>query len=457
MAASSSYKLDSLKLGGCVIIAYVLLFWAYDAFILDSNLNLTLRLPTITLQDHWLDLLLGLFYALMPAVWIRSSARISVVLYVYLYLSVLVPSVLFVTTNEQMEGITRHIKALFCVFCFGVIYLGCITRTGRFKRIHQQEKIGWWFVGALAVLGSLYLLVTNLGAFQNVQFIEVYERRLELRDRISAGTFSRINVYLTNWMGIAIAPFLVAYGIYSKKRWYVAAAFAVAFVAFAVSTHKTVFFSTAIVLLFALSLRFATRLGLNDRSYHVNIAIVAVFGFLMISILIDLVLQRGSVMTFLVPFRMFLNNGYLTSVYLEFFQDQDMLFYSDSFMSRFISSAFDQSYSIRVGDYIGRYDTRNNANANFLADGYANIGYVGMVFASLQLAFVLWLMDTLAKGRLKAMAVCVILPAGLIFANGPVHTALSSSGVFVSILLLLLVPNLLHTTRIKRNNSRCPR
>lgn len=193
-------------------------------------------------------------------------------------------------------------------------------------------------------------------------------------------------------------------------------------------------------MLFALSLRFSSRVGLDEKSYHVNVAIVTVFGFILTSVLIDVVLQHGSIMTFFVPFRMFLNNGYLTSIYLEYFQDKQMLLYADSFMSSFISSSFDQPYGRLVGDYIAQYEGRNNANANFLADGYVNLGYAGMIFASLQLAFVLWLIDSLAKGRLQAMAVCVILSAGLIFSNGPIHTALTSNGVLIAILLLLLVP-----------------
>ena len=147
---------------------------------------------------------------------------------------------------------------------------------------------------------------------------------------------------------------------------------------------------------------------------------------------------------------MFLNNGYLTSVYMEFFGPQPMLFYADSFLSGIIPSGFDLSYSRRIGDYISLYNGRNNANANFLADGYVNLGYVGMILSSLQLAFVLWLIDSLARGRDMVLVACTVLPAGLIFSNVPIHTGLTSNGIAISILLITLLPRKVPITRLSQ-------
>lgn len=441
---------ERIKLWLLVTIAYWVLAISYIQLIMNSLFTDALRLPQIHLLGDMRDITLGYLYALIPLAWMSLSNRPSKCIYVFLYFSVLIPSCLFISTNQEMPVFDRHIYALFCVVCFFVIYIAYLVPTIGIRPLQYQTQIGWGIVWAVSIIGPSYFVLTSPSSFANVSFFDVYERRLELRDAVTAGTIIRINVYLTNWMGMAIAPFLAVYGVQKHKPVYIGLAAVVAFVAFAVSTHKLVFFTTMLVLIFAASIRYGRRLRLPVDGIVLNVAFVIAIGFITMPYVIDTVLGAGPVTSWLTNFRMFLNNGYLTSVYMEFFGPQPMLLYADSFLSGIIPSGFDQSYSRRIGDYITNYAAQNNASANFLADGYVNLGYVGMILSSLQLAFVLWLIDSLARARDKILVACTVLPAGLIFSNVPIHTGLASNGVAISILLITLLPRATPTPRLSR-------
>lgn len=424
-----------------ITLAYWLLVAIYIVMIQNSVFRIAIRFPEMTFEEQFPELALGYVISLLPLLWLRAlDQRPSKALYTYLMFSIMLPSVIFLVTNDYMTVADRNFRAVFCVFCFFVIYLQYYAHPLKMNPIRHQSSIGWGLVLGVATLGSAYVFLLNPSALANLRIFDVYEQRLDLRDAVNAGTFNRLNVYLTNWMGMAFAPFLAAYGIYTRRYRYVVLSVVMAFIAFAVSTHKSVLFTTLIVVVFAVSMHLSKRFAILPKTIPLNVAFVIISTFLIVPFAIDLFLGRGALMTVVSGFRMFVNNGFLTSIYFEFFGEQDMLLYADSFLRGIVDNPHDMSYARRVGDYVTNYDSRNNANANFLADGYVNLGYAGMVFSSLQLGFVLWLMDSLARGRNAVMVACVILPAGLVFSNVPIHTGLVSNGIAVCMLLLTLLP-----------------
>lgn len=424
-----------------ITVAYWLMAAIYIVMMQDSLLSIAIRLPRMDFWNDFSELMLGYVISLLPLLWLRAlDKRPSKALYTYLMFSIMLPSVIFLVTNDNMTVADRNFRAVFCVFCFFVIYLQYYAHPLKMRPIRYQGTIGWSLVLGVATLGSAYVFLLNPSALANLRIFDVYEQRLDLRDAVNAGTFNRLNVYLTNWMGMAIAPFLAAYGIYTRRYRYVVLSVVMAFIAFAVSTHKSVLFTTLIVVVFAISMQLSKRFALLPKTTPLNVAFVVIAIFLVVPFATDMFLNRGAVVTAVTSFRLSLNNGYLTSIYFEFFGDQDMLLYADSFLRGIVDNPHDLSYSRRVGNYLTNYDSRNSANANFLADGYVNLGYAGMVFSSLQLGLVLWLMDSLARGRNAVMVACVILPAGLVFSNVPIHTGLVSNGIAVCMLLLTLLP-----------------
>jgi hypothetical protein len=414
--------------------------WIYAGTLQDSVLGLAIRLPVLDYGPYYSSVISGSLYVIAPLLWMRDGAAPSKSFYVYILFAVFVPSVLFTITNDMLALLDRHIKCGVLVVCMFIIYSQALfPRMPAIDSLLSKKAVFWMLV-LIGGIGPLFLLAQNPFAILNVRFLDVYEQRLELRDALISGEASRLNVYLTNWLGVAVAPFLIAMGIYLRKKSMIAAALLIALVAFSISTHKAVFFSSLIVLVFALCLSISRRFGTKLKTRHLGFGYTIIFGLLLPATALDYLWGNGIFGSFLITFRMFINNGYLTSVYFEFFSTQDLLFYADSFMRGIIPNPNDQTYARRIGDYIGLYLSRNNANANFLADGYVNLGYVGMMFSAIQAAIVFYVVDSITHNRNKAISVCAFLPSVFIFTNAPIHTALSSNGAMIAILLLRLVP-----------------
>ncbi len=77
--------------------------------------------------------------------------------------------------------------------------------------------------------------------------------------------------------------------------------------------------------------------------------------------------------------------------------------------TRSSSRSFGSPYRVEPPDlvgaqFFGRPET--HANANWLADGYANFGYLGMVLASLVLIALLWTIDDATPGVADGLPAC---------------------------------------------------
>jgi hypothetical protein len=88
--------------------------------------------------------------------------------------------------------------------------------------------------------------------------------------------------------------------------------------------------------------------------------------------------------------------------------------------------------------FFGRSDT--HANANWLADGYANFGYVGMILASLVLIGLLWAIDDATRGLPTGFACLFFVTLANSLTESAILTALLTDGFFAAIVLCALAP-----------------
>ena len=82
----------------------------------------------------------------------------------------------------------------------------------------------------------------------------------------------------------------------------------------------------------------------------------------------------------------------------------------------------------------------NHANANLWADGFGNLGFPGMVFASASAVLLCWLVDSFGS-RLPPQPVAIAsISLSFVLANTAVHSALTSNGGVLVLLLIFLMP-----------------
>lgn len=427
------------------LVLLVSAFYAALIVIYNFQVNQDVRLAAINIEQIEIlasarELVAGYLLSIVPFAVYRSRGKISDVVYMYLLLAVYVPGVLFLMTYPGMATGMRYLNVAWLGASMALLstvrhvprlYLG---DSGRHRYAARMLLV------AVAVGGTVYFMAFESSSLDDVRFIDVYARRLEIRDAIQAGA-GRFNVYLSNLMGLAIAPFLAVWGLRHKSWWRLAAGLGVAYVAFAVSSHKYVFFSTVIALTFVIA-PMAVPKWQSPARFPLAVAIVAIIGFNIVPFLGDYWFMNLPLLSWYGSFRLFINNGYLLAVYIDYFGDKPFLLYADSFLARFVSSPFDMPFGEVIGEYISIIpNSQNNATASFLSDGYVNLGYAGMLFAALQAWLVLWIADSMLRSRDIVFAGAIVIPLALAFANGPVHTTLVGNGGLAVLLLLALVPD----------------
>jgi hypothetical protein len=136
--------------------------------------------------------------------------------------------------------------------------------------------------------------------------------------------------------------------------------------------------------------------------------------------------------------RVVLIPGQLVGGYFDYFQDHGYSYLQHSQIANW-SGSLTEAPSYLIGDYMFGSSVQN-ANVNFIGDGYANFGYFGVFLFAIITGLVLKVLDIVSADIPSRIAVSVVASTGLVLANTSVLTALITNGILVLIALLLLLP-----------------
>jgi hypothetical protein len=150
-------------------------------------------------------------------------------------------------------------------------------------------------------------------------------------------------------------------------------------------------------------------------------------------------LQGGLLWTSLFARRFVITPGLLTSVYVDFFDENPSAMFGRSFLRWWVDSPYERSIALEVGQYLQPGGTVA-ANANLFADGFANFGHVGMVGTGLVLLAFLRFVDWAARGLPLTVAAMVMLMPSITLTNTSLTTAMLSHGLALGTLVLAVAP-----------------
>jgi hypothetical protein len=137
--------------------------------------------------------------------------------------------------------------------------------------------------------------------------------------------------------------------------------------------------------------------------------------------------------------RFLITPGLLTAGYVAVFSDIDKVFLSHSFLSPFSEYPYAQEPPLLVGaEFFG--DASTNANANLLADGYANFGFPGMLLECLVLVLLLWAIDDACRGISVRISSLVFVMPTLALADSGIFTTMLTHGLVAAIVVCMLMP-----------------
>lgn len=311
--------------------------------------------------------------------------------------------------------------AIFFDMALVSVVLSLLTRVSVFGVLARYPlRFGAYYVPVFICLFYIvYMYFLYPGELRLVDLNSVYELREQAKN--VQGDFLK---YFVGFIFGVAAPFCLVFGLYKRNVFFVIAAIASYLLFYMSAGHKSAIITVAlVVLIYFLSERLTVRFALC----------MAVLGMTSI-FLMDWYFFHGIVAAFTFD-RMIVAPSSLTIMYYDFFQDNPKFFLSHSVLS----GLFDNPYAVTPQQVIGSaYFSNDWANVNFVGEGFANFGRLGVFFYALFVIFAVKVYDLLSRDLPARVRLSLFVPALFYLLNASPLTLMLSGG-YVGLILVLYV------------------
>jgi len=376
----------------------------------------------------------------LPALWMPQRIRqpsdlAAIIIFVVIYMPIIVllPHVSQAPTQAQL---------IFAMFSTAGVTL--ISLVGTLPAIKLNcalpPNIFWLLIG-LVYVGAWLLLIQSgrlsFSAFD--QLIDIYQDRLALRE--VRDDFSALYHYgIANTMFV-LGPFLVAYGCVKRKWLPIALSFLVVMGAFAATTFKSAYlaFFGVVGIFWVMKLAPRSTLAIVLVAFLAMTAGGAAIDYWRVGPEDYLAWSDIPRLTWTFFFRHLGNSALLNAGYFEALLDNEKLLYPQRFMSGVLEPRYDTAIARLIGEaWTGKLE--NNANVNFLSDAFANLSFAGVIVICLMLSAFLYVYNCLAWSKNLNISSLLLLIPILSLSNIGLHTAMLSTGLLISMLLVAGLP-----------------
>jgi hypothetical protein len=357
----------------------------------------------------------------LPLDFERPSDLIVTVIYLVVYVpSLTIP---FLALSDPREYLWMALALLGCFFV--------ITRFTRQPALAIPRSP---FTGinldrlmlVLAIASSAWIAI-RLGFRGVPALLDVYDVRSDYVERLEDAPV--ILSYVINWLGHVVYAYFIARGIYSRRTWMWSVGILGNLYVYTLTGFKSVLFSMVLILLVAILLRARTHRAVR----LIGGVLAALFLFGLIDDLVG-----GYLATGLFTQRVIMVPGLLTGYYYDFFSTNPKLLLLHSIFRWAGTYPYPAPYPVLIAQYYLNMD--GFANANYLADAYANFGIPGMFAFSLLLGLLLWVLDSLCEGMDVGYAASLSIVAFFTITNAALLTGMLSFGILFLLLVLWLHP-----------------
>jgi hypothetical protein len=146
--------------------------------------------------------------------------------------------------------------------------------------------------------------------------------------------------------------------------------------------------------------------------------------------------------------RAILDPAVMFQYYVQFAQEYDYQFWSDSKISRFFNPGPEQTVAQIIGEryfnlpnyFFLERPPAMNATSGLLADGIAQAGLVGLLVSSCLMFILFWLLSLLSKGRDFTIVFAITGLTFIILMEGVLHTNLLSRGLILVPIVMFFLP-----------------
>jgi hypothetical protein len=238
-------------------------------------------------------------------------------------------------------------------------------------------------------------------------------------------------LYLIAWQTSAVNPLLLLIGLYRRQWSLFLTGVGLNVLMYSLAGHKSHLLSSLLVVAIFVALRLpATIRGILIAGGAITLVLATQ----------ALYVVTGAIFPVsIVVRRMLMTPGLLTGYYFDFFSEIGFT-YRFGPLSMFLDGVVLERTTPRtIGfEYFG--SNTMAANANFWADGYSAMGYVGVVLVSVLLALVLWAMNSLSESRPATIATPLFIVALYSLTNSALPVSLLTHGILLTMLLIWMLP-----------------
>jgi hypothetical protein len=359
----------------------------------------------------------------------RQIARPSHLIAWVLFLIAVLPSLV---VPQYAPALSRPAALELALWVGGCFLLVAVIGTRRplrgFVPLMPLRSRTWWtLIAVLFVVLNGYVLLAIGVNWTLPSFNDVYGVRDEFRVEESA--LPALG-YVVPMLDKIVNPFMIVRGLFTRSwGWAVAGVLGELYL-YAEQGNKTASLAPIALVGAFLFLRMRRPTG--------TIVLLAASIASVVVMTVDRLLASNDLTSLFIR-RTLVLPGLTTAGYVQFFDDAPKAQLGHSVLSSFVHYPYDSEPADLVGaDFFGNPDT--HANGNWLADGYANFGYPGMLAATIVLILLLWAVDDATRGLSAPFACMLFVVPAISLAESAILTAILTHGFFALIVLCALAP-----------------
>lgn len=375
--------------------------------------------------------LLSLFvigvYSLIPSMILPlKSFRPSVYIFSIIFYVVYVPA-LFVVYDESLAFNISPALTAFMLFTCMTLNVAS-TRLPLARLDLGSISLGRRNVNILVLVVSASAVAVVLfrvsGNFSIIGLEDIYLKRAEVKN-LELGKLS----YLISWIVSFFLPTIIAWSLVLKKYHYVFLLFLVyIFLYFTLGAKLYLF----VMGYFLLAYGYIRSL---DRS---NLFLPYSFSILLLMPILlqfDFLSATRSLYIGVINLRVFSIQGLAIPVYVEFFNSNPQTYFSHiSIVSYFLDYPYGNMISVVLEKKYGL----GNFNASyFVGDGFAALGYPGMIVITLLVSLFFYVFDVITHGRDHRFVILSVSVFVVSFSNVPFATSMLTGGGFLFFLYFI--------------------
>lgn len=303
----------------------------------------------------------------------KYSAFTAITLNLIALLFVFPAIILFKNMQSDIQILLAQLLFFFSTY-FSLKYLNFRIKGRQLKM--NQRSITLFLIAALMIIPFILTFKTDIN-LNNLLLKNVYETRSahsELKNIYHDYTYS--------WLARIIIPLALIYSMREGAKFKSLILFVLLLYLFLIGAHKSVFLGTLVVL----AVYFIPK-------QYMQLSISFAVSFILLMGMVLFLLFEDPFFASLITRRVFFVPALLDTYYFDFF-DNKFLYWSESILSPILDYPYTLSPSYLIG-----YEYFNNpemsANNGIISDGYANLGWVGIILNIIIISTVLSFFNSL--------------------------------------------------------------